>query len=158
MFVGPLWILLYVAFLVPRILCLLVDFRKICATLPMGDDNCVGSGGNVKIMKLSCLLEVLFTTSNIRAFTVRCCQLSHPWQLSLWNVLFTYPATFLFCVHLGLIVWWACLLTRCTYSVPVGTAYCHSAFYVSYNSHYRHRLYFSNPLTSADLSKPYWLT
>ena len=52
---SPGWILLHVALLVPKILSLLVDFRKICATLPMGDYNCGGGGGgNVKIIKLSC--------------------------------------------------------------------------------------------------------
>jgi len=47
---------------VPKILSLLVDFRTICATLPMGDDNYRGGGGggsgdgdgNVKKMKSSC--------------------------------------------------------------------------------------------------------
>jgi hypothetical protein len=58
----------------------------------------------VKIMKLSCLLEVLFTVCNIRAFTVWCFQLSHTWQLSLLKVLFTCPAAVLFCVPLELIV------------------------------------------------------
>jgi len=102
---SSVWILLHVALLVPRILSLLVDFRKICTTLRMVDDNYRGGcgDGHVKIMKLSCLLEVLFTMCNIRAFTVRCFQLSHIWQLSLLKVLFTCPAT-LFCVHLGFIV------------------------------------------------------
>ena len=73
------------------------------------DYRCGGGGGgggdgNVKTMKLSCLLEVLIIMCNIRAFTVPCSPLSHPWQLSLLKVLFTCPATVLFCVHLGLIV------------------------------------------------------
>jgi hypothetical protein len=101
------WILLHVALQVSRILSLRVDFRKIYATLPLEDDNYSGGGGgdgNVKIMKLSCLLEVLIIMRNIRAFAILCFRLSHPWQLSLLKVLFTSPATVLFCVHLGLIV------------------------------------------------------
>jgi hypothetical protein len=38
---SSVWILLHVALLVPRILSLLVDIRKICAILPMGNDNIV---------------------------------------------------------------------------------------------------------------------
>jgi hypothetical protein len=60
------------------------------------DDDDGGDDGNVKIMELSCLLEVLFTMYNIRAFSVRCFQFSHPRQLSLLKVL---------CVHFGPVVW-----------------------------------------------------
>jgi hypothetical protein len=63
--------------LVPIILIWLIDFRKNCATLQMGDDNDYrvggdGDDGNVKIVELSWLLEVLITMCNFRALTVRC--------------------------------------------------------------------------------------
>ena len=66
MFVGPQdGSCFMLPFWCPKILSFLVDFRKICATLLMGDNNCDGGGGggssssggggnNVKIMKLSC--------------------------------------------------------------------------------------------------------
>jgi hypothetical protein len=83
---SSVWMLLQVALLVSRILSLRVDFRKIYSTLPLEDDNYRGGGGggggdgNMKIMKLSCLLEVLIIMCNIRAFTVLCFRLSHPCQ------------------------------------------------------------------------------